>query len=276
VGFHVRLAAGFGVLLLVAPLAAPAQPVPGPAPVPVTGRVVHGHLTVTIGDPARLTHTVPLTTEHRGGLTRIALDPSGAASPGVVPLGAIVVVVDPANRTTTLWSPTTRRYHVQHTGEVSFPVPTGAAARSPLDLFETFAFAINLTGRSLVGSTATDDFTFSWNAQFKGLPMGLQAKGTVQLSDDAQMVPMSMHLALQTTPVPPPPGISASPVPAMIFTVDYAADDISLVVPPAGDFVVPAGYVPVSTLAGVLMPTPPSAPSAPPMPSATPTSQGAR
>jgi hypothetical protein len=266
----VRLAAGVAASLLVTCVGARAQsapsPVPAASPPPIAGYVIHGHLEMTVGGQARAKRTVQVVTERRGTLTRITLDSADRAPIG--PGLPLVIVIDGATHTTTFWSPLMRRYHVQHAGESAFPLPPGFAAKSPLSLFETFAFSMSLTGRSLVGTTPTDDFAFSWNAQLKAMPFNLAVKGTVQLADATPMTLMGMHLTVQPTAVGAPPATSFA------IDFDYLTDDVSPVVPPASDFVVPAGYVSTDTLGNVLSPMVPLGPAAPstvrPVPSPTP------
>jgi hypothetical protein len=245
-----------------------------PSSTPIAGYVIHGHLDQGIGDRARLSRAVVVTVERRGALTRISLDTGGRppAGPGL----PLVIAIDGATHTTTFWSPLMRRYHVQHAGETPFPLPPGMGGKSPLALFETFAFSMHLTGRSIVGTTPTDDFAFSWTAQLKGMPLTVTVKGTVQLSDAMPVTLMGMHVTVQPTAIAQARASASKP---FLIRLDYVTDEVSPAVPPASDFVVPAGYVSADTLGDVLNPMVPIGPVAPPppvlpAPSPTPTRPG--
>lgn len=261
------------------PTAAPGivpEPLATPTPPPI-GYTVHGHLVVT-GQPGGPPMRLRVALERRGREVRLdfAGEP-GATGAAPVPGTAVhsaVLVVDPLTHRAVVWSAESKRYHAQRTP--STPNTPGALHGSPLAMFETFGFSFHLTGRSSVHGIPTDDISFDFDAQLRGLGLAVHVGGKLQLAQNSYLVPLGAELDLghpagTTKPmqIPNGPLIPALPIPAMTARAVFVADDVSYEVPPESDFAPPDGYQSVTSLLPVMMPSLPAVP-APPFPYAAP------
>jgi molybdate transport system substrate-binding protein len=231
------------------PVAQGPPPLPTPTPLAFSA---HAHATFTANSSSRaLSGTLRLAIAQRGNLARVdILSVTGMPLP--IPLLQMAFVVDRTARTVTVWSDTTKRYHVQ-----PFPVSAPMASPSqtwPLSSVELFAFSMNLVGHATTMGFRTTDFAFDVKTRTKGQTVTTHITGAMNLADDFQGFPITADLS-----------VGAGTSPSRMKLV-FAVDDLKHELPPGDPFAVPAGYTQSSSLLDVLMHAPPtlSAPTATP------------
>jgi molybdate transport system substrate-binding protein len=235
------------------PVAQAAQPSPTPL-----AFSAHAHATFTAKSSTRiLSGTVRLAIAQRGNLSRVdILSMKSDGMPLPPSLFQLTLVVDRTARTVTMWSDSTKKYHVQSipVSPLSSPMATSSQT-SPLSSLDLFEFSMNLAGHTTTMGFHTTDFAFKMKLRAKGQAVTTHIAGAMNLAEDFQWFPITLDFSVTT-------GTSSSGM-----KIVYLLDDLKAELPPGDPFAVPAGYTQSASFLDVFM----HVPTALPTPGATPT-----
>jgi hypothetical protein len=258
------------------PSAAPSA-IPTATPGP-RGFTAQAHATGTAVMSGRtVTANVRLAVAQRAALVRVDVLSLTSDAFAIPPVTA-TLVIDHAARTVTAWSDSTHRFHVQKIEVPSMiaaatpaprpsvsPRPRPSRSPSPRQRAPSHSFlrdldvlqmTVRLVGHTTTAGEATSGLAFDFQVAKHGDAATSHVTATMQLADDFAFFPMTLDVAVE-------PG--TAPFSAKLA---YAVDSLVRGVPPASQFVVPAGYTDAGSMLGVVF-TPMRHRSATPAPAAT-------
>jgi molybdate transport system substrate-binding protein len=231
------------------PVAQAAQPSPTPTPQVFSA---HAHATFTAKSSTRiLSGTIRLAIAQRGNLSRVdILSMKSDGMPLPPSLFQLTLVVDRTARTVTMWSDSTKKYHVQSipVSPLSSPMATSSQT-SPLSSLDLFEFSMNLAGHTTTMGFHTTDFAFKMKLRAKGQAVTTHIAGAMNLAEDFQWFPITLDFSVTT-------GTSSSGM-----KIVYLLDDLKAELPPGDPFAVPVGYTQSASFLDVFMHVPTALPT---------------
>jgi hypothetical protein len=226
-----------------------AAPSPTPSLAPYQpGLSAHAHGMITlVGQNKTVTASVDLAMAERPNLIRVdILSVKSDAMP--LPPIMLTAVFDRRVNTVTVWSPLTKRYHVQTF--LPQPTPTVNPKATPppmvrptslLSMLDVLAITIKMTGHTITAGVPTTGLSFDLQVAKKGEAAPTHVVATIQIVDNSVMFPMTIDASIE-------PGNSPQRA-----SLAYAVDELTRGLPPLSRFTVPHGYMPTDSIGGVIL-----------------------